>query len=172
MMEALYLASGFAFLVFFEKPHSFLASQTRQVFFSLIQQSAVIFFTLLLLLILEKGLEKIILSPYPGEEMIPLLMLAAYAATRLLKKESAFFFTLLAFGFLLLTPQAGVDFPEKARQLVMVIAIFTFTRFALEGLRFRLLFASPPKRLAGMPAVIFAFAIFLMLFSALKAIAG
>ena len=166
-METLYLASGFAFLVFFEKPASLRASETEQVFFSLIRQSAEIFFAVLLLVFFEGIFEKGIPSSYPAEGRVPFLVLVSYAASRILKKENSFFLTLLAFGFFVSSPQAGMGFAETVRRLGVMTLMFTAVRFALEGLRFRLLFAAPPKRLAGMPVLIFAFSIFLMALSAL-----
>ena len=190
MREAFYLASGFAFLAFLENPVSFRAlkaesqcfrhargnwkfpsSQTGQAFLSFIRPPAEIFFTLLLFVILEGMFEKIMPSPYPGEGMVPLLMLVSYAGARFFKKDNVFFLTLLAFGFFVSNTKTGAGFPEKTRCLAMMSLTFTAIRLVLEGLKFRLLFASPPKRLAGMPVLIFAFTVILMVFSAIKGIA-
>ena len=171
MREALYLATGFAFLTFVESPVSFRPSKAGRALLSFIQTPAEIFFILLLFAALESMAERIMPSPYPGETVVPLLMLGSYAGARFFKKDNTFFLTLLAFGFFILTPEAGTGLPEKIRRLAVMSLTFAAVRFLLEGLRFRLLFASPPKRLAGMPVLIFAFAVLLMALCAVRGLA-
>ena len=168
MKEAFYLASGFAFLTLIENPVSFRASKTGQAFLSLFRPPVEIFLALLLFAVLEGLLETIMPAPYAGETAVPLLMLISYAGARFFKKDNAFLLTLLAFGFFVSTPQAGADLSGKIGCLARMSLAFAAVCFALEGLRFRLLFASPPKRLAGMPVLIFAFAVVLMVLSAIR----
>lgn len=156
-MEIFYLASGFAFLAFYEKPVSSRASETKAVFFSLIRQSVEIFTPVFLFAALGRFL---------GEALILFLVAASYAIARVLKKENAFFLTVLAFGFFVSNPQVPAGFSGQIRRLFLSALLFTLTRFVLEGLGFRLLFAAPPKRLSGIPVLIFAFSIFLMALSA------
>ncbi len=170
-MEIFYLAPAFAFLAFFEKPAPLGPSQSEQAFLSLIREFAEIFFTVFLLMVFEEFiLKKIIVSPYPQEGMVPFLAAASYAVSRIFKKENFFFLTVLAFGFFVSNPRSGGAFLERVWLLLVLSLLFTLCRFALEGLRFRLLFSLAPQRLAGLPVLIFAFSIFLMALSGLKGI--
>ena len=170
MIEMLYPASAFALLAFYLEPVSLRPAETKKVFLSLLRGSAVLFLTALFMVIAEGLFEKSFSSGYPREAFVPFLMTASTLAARALKKGNAFFLTLLGFGFFVLDLRPPVSFWAPVSRLAMLWLFFTLIRFALEGLRFRLLFSPVPKRLAGIPALIFSLAVFLAAISALKGI--
>ncbi len=152
MQDALFLISGFGFLLAYEKSEEtgpYSGRGDAKPF--LIEGLHLLWQALLLILVYEFALMRWVPSEYQNETAFPFFLSSAYLLNRVLKKSTSFFLCVFGMGVFVVINCAEFSLWQRLQKAGGFAAGIVFFEILLAGLKDKLLFCPVPRPLKGLP---------------------